>query len=92
MHTYAYIGSARYSRIQDSHVMAPTSKPKYGANEVANLAMTSLADSASTIAIPAGTNPPARERTGGFVPAGTAIADALSARLVIANLAILLAP
>ena len=35
---------------------------------------------------------PVRSLAGGFVPAGTAIADALSARLVIAKLAISLAP
>ena len=35
---------------------------------------------------------PVRSLAGGFVPAGTAIADALSARLVIAKSAISLAP
>ena len=62
--TCTYVGSARYSRIQDSHVMAPTSKPQYGAYEIANLAIASLTDIASAMAVPAGTNPPAREQTG----------------------------
>ena len=56
--TCTYVGSARYSRIQASHVMAPTSEPQCGANKVANLAIASLADIASAMASPAGTNPP----------------------------------
>ena len=61
---FTYVGSARYSRIQDNHIMAPTGKPQYGANEITNLAIASLADITSAMVGPAGTNPPAGERTG----------------------------
>ena len=39
------------------------SAPTYGANELADLAMTDLADSASAMAIPAGIILPEREET-----------------------------
>ena len=48
--TCTYVGPAKYSRIQDNHIMAPTGKPLYGANEITNLAIAFLADITAAMA------------------------------------------